>query len=105
MLDQETNAIIDEIFENFSKEQECFIAVSPAPQVQTLPQTPSSPLNDAITKLQDKLTELQKDAGCVENAEDFLNGIVMEINQISSSIDDKLAAFNVIKNYQNNISL
>ena len=99
MLDQETDAIIDEIFENFSKEQEVFIAVTPTPQV------PTSPINDAIRKLQDKLTELQKDAGEVQNAEDFLNGIAMEINRMSSSIDDKLAAFNVIKNYQNNITL
>ena len=102
MLDKETDAIIDEIFENFSREQDVLIAV---PQVSTLPQVPSSPINDAIRKLQDKLTELQKDAGEVQNAEDFLNSIIMELNQMSSSIDDKLAAFNVIKNYQNNITL
>lgn len=105
MLDKETDAILDEIFENFSREQDVLIAVTPEPQVQVLPQTPTSPINDAIRKLQDKLTELQKDAGEVQNAEDFLNSIVMELNQMSSSIDDKLAAFNVIKNYQNNITL
>lgn len=106
MLDQETDEILDSIFESFAQEEQGFIAtVSQQPQVQVLPQAPSSPINDAITNLQNKLTELQKDACGLENAEDFLNSIVVELNQMSNSIDDKLAAFNVIKNYQNNIAL